>query len=475
MTIQDLKITSEDYVSKDIAGLPDRPSEAGMSAQALKERFDASTKHIVQPKFNQLIEMLTSQEGADNIGITPIEGVAGYTVQQILTAVKILLDDKQSIEQSNKDVEKKFDKTEAQALVKSINFTKGTGVFTITKYDGTEETIDTPIEKIPLDVRLDGQEFVLTLDDGTEQRVDISKFLTETEVKNSDTITLAIESGVIVARLASGSVKLSHLNAEVTAYIDAKELAAYQSAQAAAVSEQNALNSANAAKASEQAAKQYQEQACACATNAKTSETNAAKSENNASASERNAAKSEAEAKEAAEQAKSIAGGDFLERPVYDTQGKKRDIFNYVDEQIALITQTGIPKLTIDVLPVVATTDNQTVFEIVHDTFDILTDTVAVQSGMLKLSPNRDYTIEGNTVVLTNGVPAGRTLDIWIFKNVPMGDDGSVSGKVIADGTLPLSALEKMPEVTVTSDIPLHLSINENGGLRITYDDGSDE
>lgn len=27
-------------------------------------------------------------------------------------------------------------------------------------------------------------------------------------------------------------------------------------------------------------------------------------------------------------------------------------------------------------------------------------------------------------------------------------------------------------EPMVTSDIPLHLSINDNGGLRITYDDG---
>lgn len=29
-------------------------------------------------------------------------------------------------------------------------------------------------------------------------------------------------------------------------------------------------------------------------------------------------------------------------------------------------------------------------------------------------------------------------------------------------------------KVTVTSDIPMSFSINENGGLRITYDDGSD-
>ena len=137
MALSDCKVKNEDFENMDIASLSDRPSADGMSAQMLKERFDAATKHIVQPKFNQLIEILTSQEGADNIGITPIEGIAGYTVQQILTAVKILLDDKQSIEQSNIDVGKKFDTAEAQALVKEISFSEGSGVFTITKYDGS--------------------------------------------------------------------------------------------------------------------------------------------------------------------------------------------------------------------------------------------------------------------------------------------------------------------------------------------------
>lgn len=298
MALTDYKVKDADFTAKDIASLSDRPSADGMGATALKERFDAGAKKVLAPKLNALIDELLSEQGADNIGITPIEGLAGYTVQQILTAVKILLDDKQSIEQSNIDVGKKFDTAEAQALVKSINFTKGTGVFTITKYDGTEETIDTPIEKIPLDVRLDGQDFVLTLDDGTEQRVDISKFLTETEVKNSDTITLAIESGVIVARLASGSVTMAHLNPEVTAYIEAKEQSAANSAASASVSEQNALNSANSAKASEETAKACQEQACLCATQAEISR--------------QAAATSEQAAKEAAEKAKEAAGGDFV-------------------------------------------------------------------------------------------------------------------------------------------------------------------
>ncbi|MBP3342308.1 MAG: hypothetical protein J6K99_07260 [Peptococcaceae bacterium] len=339
MTLSDYKIKDEDFANLDIESLSDRPSADGMSAQSLKERFDASPKKVIKPKYNMLIDLLTSTEGAANIGITPVEGVAGYTIQQFLAAIKLLLDDKQSIEQSNADVGKKFDKAEAQALVKEITFSEGSGVFTITKYDGSVKTIDTAIEKVALDVRLDGQQFVLTLVDGTEQRVDLSAFLTQTEVTSSDTITLAIENGAIVARLATGSIQKMHLSEELTEYIEGKEGAAADSAAAAKVSEQNALNSANAAEASNQAAKTCQEQACLCASKAKLSETNAATSESNALNSVNDAAEqakaAEESAKAAAESAKkaeTLAGGDFLDRPTYDPQGKKQDIFKYVDD-----------------------------------------------------------------------------------------------------------------------------------------------
>ena len=161
-----------------------------------------------------------------------------------------------------------------------------------------------------LNVRLDGQQFVLTLVDGTEQRVDLSAFITQTEVKSSDTITLAIESGVIVARLASGSVTMAQLNPEVTAYIEAKEQSAAGSAASASVSEQNALNSANSAEQSHQNAKTCQEQACLCATQAdlsrkaaSTSEQNAKASEQAAKQSETKSAASEANAKESEQKA----------------------------------------------------------------------------------------------------------------------------------------------------------------------------
>lgn len=295
--ILDQKIEATDYVGKDISGLPDKPSVAGMSAEALKNRFDALTKEVVTDKFNGFIDILLGAFGAANIGATVIAGLAGYTVQEILQAMKELVDTKKSIEQSDKELALKFDKVEAQALVKDISFVENTGIFTITKYDGTKVTIDTAVEKIALDVRLDGQQFVLTLIDGTEQRVDLSAFITQYETKNSATIRLTQENGVLVANVVAGSIARQHLDSDVTAFLETKEANAAQSEANAKVSEQNAKSSELKAKVYEEQALACKEDACACATNASNSERNALASQQTASASEVNAAKSETNAK----------------------------------------------------------------------------------------------------------------------------------------------------------------------------------
>lgn len=309
MALSDHKIKEADFSAKDIVSLSDRPNADGMSANALKERFDAGAKKVLMPKVNALIDELMGQNGASGIGIIPIDGLSGYDIQNVLIAMKLLLDTMIPKETANIELGKKFDTVNAQSLVKSIGFTANTGVFTITKYDGTVETIDTMIEKIPLDVRLDGQEFVLTLTDGTEQRVDISKFLTDTEVKSSDTITLAIENGAITARIASGSVKLAHLSSEVTAYFDEKTQAVQEFTNAAKVSEQNALLSANAAEKARQQAQECQENACQCATNAAESESNALERANDANQSASEAAESAEKAQQAVSDAAIIVSG----------------------------------------------------------------------------------------------------------------------------------------------------------------------
>lgn len=134
----------------------------------------------------------------------------------------------------------------------------------------------------------------------------------------------------------------------------------------------------------------------------------------------------------------------------------------YVDEQIALVTSTGIPKLMVYPLSAIAETEGQTVFTIDLSTFDATTDTVFVQSGRTMLAPEQDFNIVDNTVVLVEGVPAGRTITIYVFKNVPMGEDGSVSGAVIADGTIPASALAEQYLPLTGGTLSGSLKINRN-------------
>ena len=135
----------------------------------------------------------------------------------------------------------------------------------------------------------------------------------------------------------------------------------------------------------------------------------------------------------------------------------------YVDSQIALITETGIPKLMVYPVMVTAGEDNQTVFNITLDTFDINTDTVFVQSGRTMLFPEQDFSIVGNTVVLKEGVPFGRTIGIYVFKNVPLGDDGNVSGTVIAPNTLPLDRLEETPALAKDHNMKTYTELSHIG------------
>lgn len=131
------------------------------------------------------------------------------------------------------------------------------------------------------------------------------------------------------------------------------------------------------------------------------------------------------------------------EKYLPETVAKK----DYVDEQIHLITSTGVSVLkTYDEIAV-AETDGQTEFPIKLDGFDKATDTVFVVSGRTILAPVEDYNIVGANIVLNEGVPLGRTINIRVQKNVPIGEEGGVSGRVIMDGTLPLSKLEEKVSV----------------------------
>lgn len=112
-------------------------------------------------------------------------------------------------------------------------------------------------------------------------------------------------------------------------------------------------------------------------------------------------------------------------------------------------------------------TEGQTVFPIAYSLFDYRKDVVFVNSGITSLSMGLDFTLESQKVVLKEGVPEGRTITIRILKNVNTEvEEKTMSGVYISPGSIPL---DRLAENVVTCDIPMHMSVNEDGGVQIKY------
>lgn len=62
------KLDSADFLGKNVSSLPDRPSEAGMTAAELKAAFDRGGEEVIASHFNDLIDTLSGNEGASEIG-----------------------------------------------------------------------------------------------------------------------------------------------------------------------------------------------------------------------------------------------------------------------------------------------------------------------------------------------------------------------------------------------------------------------
>ncbi len=189
----------------------------------------------------------------------------------------------------------KFDKTEAQSLVKKITFDRNTGVFRITYYNGTFELIDTMLEKLMVNFAYDyqTQQLVITLDDGTKQYVDLSALITQYEFLGSDTIVFIVQpDGKITAKIKNGSIGEQHLRPDYLADIRVESAKAAASAEAAKNSEKKSKESEQAAKTSEEKSKESEQAAKTSEEKSKESEQAAASSEQKSKENEQAAASS---------------------------------------------------------------------------------------------------------------------------------------------------------------------------------------
>lgn len=122
----------------------------------------------------------------------------------------------------------------------------------------------------------------------------------------------------------------------------------------------------------------------------------------------------------------------------------------------------------------VTATEGQTEFDIPIVSFDETEDALMVYEGYLRLHKDLDYTLQNGKVVLNEGVNEGVILSMEVFKQVEQAESEKlISGLMIEPATIPLDRLAEEIKVDVTADVPIHLSVTEKGGLRITYDDGN--
>lgn len=104
----------------------------------------------------------------------------------------------------------------ANTMVKSVSVDADTGVITVTLLNGAVITYDLDIERVVLNFDItDDNILVLTLADGTQKKVDLTKFVYT--FGNSDTITLHSKDRVVTAEIVDGSVTMAKLDAAIQA------------------------------------------------------------------------------------------------------------------------------------------------------------------------------------------------------------------------------------------------------------------
>lgn len=144
----------------------------------------------------------------------------------------------------------KVDLTKANELVKEILWDESNGTLTVVKMNGSRAVIDTKLEKLAVNFKYDpeSQQLVITLDDGTVQKVDLSSLITEYEFLDSDTIAFEITDGKVKAIVKNGSITEDKLQPNFLADIKVESAKAVNSATNAKASETNAAKSATDSK-----------------------------------------------------------------------------------------------------------------------------------------------------------------------------------------------------------------------------------
>ena len=223
-------------------------------ASTLKATFDEAGSDI-KNFINNFLAALEAFSAASNIGA--MNGELESNLQAVIDAFALSIADRYTKAEIDSKVA-----GDTNDLIKTLSIDLNTGVFTITKKDGTVETIDTTLEKVPTNfafVEESGKYYLrVTNTDGTSTQVDVTELFNDYTFNNSGTVAITtVKDGnkaTITAEIRDASIGIEKLSLTAISQLEGYVSSASQSAQTATAkaneaneSATNALNSANTA------------------------------------------------------------------------------------------------------------------------------------------------------------------------------------------------------------------------------------
>ena len=285
-----------------IQKLDDEPNDVqGLTPEELKKRFDQAAIWLKEYINGTLIPAITGDGGtggASNIGAA-VDDFPGETVQEVLDAFNDALTDRYTKSETNSYVGQ-----ETENLVETVHVDLTTGVITVTKKDGSKETFDTALEKVPATMALVDEEsgtyLVITNVDGSQTKTDVSKLIDTYTFQNSAEVAFSVDGSgnnkTVTASIRPASIGLDRFTLEVTQKLEQYNATSKANADAAAASAKAAKASETNAKGSETAASGSASQSAQSAGAASGSASQAAQSAGAAAASAESAQSNAAQA-----------------------------------------------------------------------------------------------------------------------------------------------------------------------------------
>ena len=158
------------------------------------------------------------------------------------------------------------------------------------------------------------------------------------------------------------------------------------------------------------------------------------------------------------------------------TNKNKQDVLE-LKESVAGIIKTGVAKL-VQYSYDIELIENTKKVNIPYERYSSITDTLKVYVNGLAIQ-NDQYTITDpveNNGIVTNGYivlnverPAGTIVRIEVWKNVPSGEEGEVSGNIIAKNSLPLDRIIGINDIRNNQNILINGDFKINQRNQQTY------